>query len=116
MSAIPSKHLAVGFTSPDSGLVAFEVPTPEPSKDEVLVRVDWAPVTFTELWQVDFKALIFGYPSIFGISISGEVVKAGEDSGLKVGDKVISYSMLSNEERAFREYALLSKYKVAKVG
>lgn len=114
MSVIPSKHLAVGLTSAESGVVSFEVPTPEPGRDEVLVRVQWAAVSFLELWQADFK-LMPQYPQILGISTVGEVVKAGEDADVDVGDTIVAFAMLSNQERSFQEYALFSKYHVGKV-
>ncbi|KAK7690825.1 hypothetical protein QCA50_005926 [Cerrena zonata] len=114
MSTIPSKHLAVGLTSPTSGVVAFEVPTPQPGRDEVLVRVNWASVSFFELWQTDFKLLV-DYPQPLGITIAGEVVQVGENVDVAVGDKVISFGMTSKQERAFQEYALISKHKIGKL-
>lgn len=114
MSTIPSKHLAVGLTSPTSGVVGFEVSTPQPGRDEVLVRVNWASVSFFELWQTDFKLLV-DYPQPLGITIAGEVVQVGENVDVAVGDKVISFGMTSKQERAFQEYALISKHKIGKV-
>ena len=114
MTAIPTKHLAVGLTSADSGVVAFEVPTLEPADDQVLIRVDWASVSFLEFWQAEFKLLV-QYPQILGIAKVGEVAKAGKDAGVQVGDTVLSFGMFTNEERAFQEYVLTSKYMVGKV-
>ena len=45
----------------------------------------------------------------------GEVVKVGKDAGVQVGDTVLSFGMLSNEERGLQEYVLTSKYMVGKV-
>ena len=114
MSTIPSKQLAVGITSSTSGIVSFEVPVLEPSKNEALVRVNWAALSYFELWQVDF-GLIAQYPQVLGINLAGEVVKAGEDSDVQVGDSVISFGMSNSQERALQEYALVSKYKIGKV-
>ena len=114
MTTIPTKHLAVGLTSADSGVVAFEVPTLEPADDQVLIRVDWASVSFLEFWQAEFKLLV-QYPQILGIAKVGEVAKAGKDAGVQVGDTVLSFGMFTNEERAFQEYVLTSKYMVGKV-
>ena len=82
MPSIPSKHLAVGITSPDSGIVSFEVPTPEPAKDEVLVRVHWTSVSFFEFWQAEFK-LVVQYPQVLGTATVGEVVKVGENADVQ---------------------------------
>ena len=114
MTTIPTKHLAIGLTSADSGVVAFEVPTLEPADDQVLIRVDWASVSFLEFWQAEFKLLV-QYPQILGIAKVGEVAKAGKDAGVQVGDTVLSFGMFTNEERAFQEYVLTSKYMVGKV-
>ena len=108
------KHSAIGVTAPTSGVINFEVPTPEPKKDEALIRVEWSTVSFFELWQVDFK-LWDEYPRVLGVSIGGEVVIAGEDAGVQVGDKVVSYDISSNITRAYQEYAIRDKHKIGKV-
>lgn len=114
MSVIPSKHVAVGLTSSTSGVVSFEVPTVEPARDEALIRVNWAALSYFDLWQVDF-GLMAQYPQALGINLAGEVVKAGEDADVQAGDSVISFGMTSQSERALQEYALVSKYKIGKV-
>ncbi|CAL1716587.1 unnamed protein product [Somion occarium] len=115
MSSIPSKHLAIGFTSPNSGVVSFDQPTPEPSHDEILVRVLYASVSQFELWQVDFGLIVTDYPHVLGINLLGEVVKAGEDVDVKVGEKVLSFSFAPTAGKALQEYAVLSKWKVGRL-
>ncbi|CAL1716449.1 unnamed protein product [Somion occarium] len=115
MSKIPSKHLAIGLASPTSGIVALEQPTREPGSDEALIRVLYAAVSNLELWQADFRLGVTDYPFILGISLAGEVVKAGQDAGVKVGDNIISFSFAPGEAKAFQEYALLSNWKVGKI-
>ena len=114
MTTTTPKHSAIGVTTPTSGVVSFEVPTPKPKKDEALIRVEWSTVSFFELWQVDFK-LWDEYPRVLGVSIGGEVVIAGEDAGVQVGDKVVSYDISSNITRAYQEYAIRDRYKIGKV-
>ena len=92
MTTIPTKHLAVGLTSADSGVVAFEVPTLEPADDQVLIRVDWASVSFLEFWQAEFKLLV-QYPQILGIAKVGEVAKAGKDAGVQAAHSVIHFPL-----------------------
>ena len=55
------------------------------------------------------------YPRVLGVSIGGEVVIAGEDAGVQVGDKVVSYDISSNITRAYQEYAIRDKHKIGKV-
>lgn len=119
MAAIPEIHEAIGHTSPTSGIVSFQVPTELPNADEVLVRVLYSVVTPVDLWHADFNFLDFSYPSVFGVSLIGEILKVGEnaDSEFRVGDKVSSFSpdVTKVKAKAFQEYATLSRWSIGKV-
>ena len=117
MTSIPKSHQAIGHTSAGSGVVAFQVPTELPESDEVLVRVLYAVVGPVDLWHSDYNLLDFGYPSVFGVALVGEVVKAGETTVYEPGEKVFSFSVdVANVKgKAFQEYATLSKWSIGRV-
>ncbi len=117
MTSIPKTHQAIGHTSADSGIVAFQVPTELPESDEVLVRVLYTVVGPVDLWHSDYNLLNFGYPSVFGVVLVGEVVKAGENAEYGAGEKVFSFSVdIANVKgKAFQEYATLSKWSIGRV-
>ena len=117
MTSIPETHEAIGHTSASSGVVSFQVPTELPAPDEVLVRVLYTVVAPVDLWHNDYNLLDFGYPSVFGVDLVGEVVKAGGDTDYKPGEKVFSFSpdVTNVKGKTFQEYATLSKWSVGRV-
>ncbi len=117
MTSIPKSHQAVGHTSATSGVVSFQVPTELPDSEEVLVRVLYTVVTPVDLWHSDYNLLDFGYPSVFGVVLVGEVVKEGETTDYAPGEKIFSFSVdVANVKgKAFQDYATLSKWSIGRV-
>lgn len=82
-------------THGDSDVLEFsDVPTPEPTIGEVLVRVDVCGLNHLDVLQRRGPALIPGFelPHIAGMDIAGTVVAMGEatvDSPIKQGDRVV---------------------------
>lgn len=80
-----------------------DVPAPEPTPDQVLIRVRAAGVSFPELLQTrglyQFKPDL---PFIPGSEVAGDVVSAPEGSGFHPGDRVAAMVMLGG----WSQYAL----------
>jgi NADPH:quinone reductase-like Zn-dependent oxidoreductase len=92
------------------------VPTPQPSKGEILIRIDTAGVG---VWdpQVRSGAVEMGdgkdFPRVIGNDGSGRVAALGKGvTGYKVGDRVYSYDW---DAGFYAEYAAVSQDKVAPV-
>lgn len=116
MTTIPETHHAVGQLAAGAPLTSFELPTPKPGRDQLLVRVLWAAVTSVNVWIVDFQLSDPAYPFVPGSSIAGEVVAVGEGLEHKVGDRILSFNFSDEASgKASQEYALLSKWNVGKV-
>ncbi len=66
-----------------------EVPMPVRKEDEVLIKVHAAAVNRADLMQKDgCYASPEGWPQWCGLEVSGEVVEAPSDAGVKAGNKV----------------------------
>src|SRR5207248_4571262 len=83
--------MAVVAPQPDGaeGLGLIERPVPQPGPGEVLVRVAAAGINRPDILQ---RRGLYppppGAPNILGLEIAGEVVAAGEDAGVFVGEQV----------------------------
>jgi Zn-dependent alcohol dehydrogenase len=81
-------HQAVVTASVRGPLEILNVSTVAPSKDEVLVRVEWTASTPLDLHQND-GGLLVTLPQVLGDSLAGVVIEVGEDvKKLAVGDQV----------------------------
>ena len=81
--------LAMRVETPGAPLAAREVPVPEPSPDEVLIRVLACGVCRTDLHVADGDLPPLGRPVVPGHEIIGEVVRVGSRvTGLREGDRV----------------------------
>ena len=78
-------------------LTVEEVPDPEPSADEVLIRVAACGVCHTDLHYVDHGTPTFkAPPMILGHEVSGVIEAAGaETEGFAPGDRVLAAAVLS---------------------
>ncbi|TCD68534.1 hypothetical protein EIP91_010459 [Steccherinum ochraceum] len=117
MSTIPQTHEAVGLTAKGEPLSSFQVSTPKPGPEEVLVKVEWTAGTSVTVWILDFKVIDPGYPFVVGENVVGEVVAVGEGvDEVKVGDRVVSFSFSDGVAgKASQEYAILSKWSIGKL-
>jgi NADPH2:quinone reductase len=86
-----------------SAVEVVDVPQPEPSSDQVLIRVRAAGVSFPELLQTrGLYQLKPPVPFVPGSEVAGEVVSAPAGSGLAPGDRVAAMVLLGG----FAEYAV----------
>jgi NADPH2:quinone reductase len=86
-----------------------EVRDPTPGPDEVLIRVHAAGVSFPELLQTRGRYQNSPeLPFIPGAEVAGEIISAPDDSGIKVGDRVAAFSLIS----AFAEQATAATERV----
>ncbi len=88
-----------------------EKPVPEPAKGEVLVKLEWSGVNFTDLNQRSGVNKI-PTPAILGAEGSGTVEKLGEGAtGFAPGDRV-AWSMVRG---SYAEYAAVPAKMLVKV-
>jgi NADPH:quinone reductase len=85
------KALRVTALSPDlTGLALADMPQPERSRGEVLVRVRAASLNYPDLLmtrgEYQFKPPL---PFVSGLEMAGDVVEADTDSGFAPGDRVM---------------------------
>ncbi len=72
-----------------SPLKLVEIPTPEPSYKEVLIKVSACGVCRTDLDEIEGRTMPSRFPIVLGHQIVGKVVKIGEEvSRLKIEDRV----------------------------
>ncbi len=96
---------AVQITSYDgpSAVEVVDLPSPEPSHDQVLIRVRAAGVAFPEVLQTrGLYQMKPELPFTPGAEIAGDVISAPEESGFAPGDRVAALSLLGG----FAEEAL----------
>jgi NADPH2:quinone reductase len=78
-----------------SAVEVVDIPDPEPTDDQVLIRVRAAGVSFPELLQTrGLYQLQPPLPFVPGSEVAGEVVSAPEGSGLTPGDRVAAMVLL----------------------
>ncbi|KIJ54027.1 hypothetical protein M422DRAFT_25016 [Sphaerobolus stellatus SS14] len=109
-------HAAIATTS--LGVVdIIQLPTPEPGNDEVLVRVEYSSVIPFDTYISDKAYYVSSFPLTLGLNAAGTVAKVGPNvSGLKPGDRVATFARADEAlGKSMQEFALLSKYSVAKV-
>ena len=85
---------AVHIQNPNEWAV-IEFPEPEPSDDEVLIKVKAVGICGSDIhiyeWTRSYKNLRKYFPLVLGHEFSGEVVKVGEQvSNFKINDRVTS--------------------------
>lgn len=86
-----------------SAVEVGDVPQPEPSADQVLIRVRAAGVSFPEVLQTrGLYQLKPPLPFVPGSEVAGEVVSAPDGSGLAPGDRVAALVLLGG----FAEHAV----------
>lgn len=98
-----------------SDLTIIDVPKPELTANDVLVKV-----TAVGLNPVDFKVIENGvdawtYPHIIGMDIVGEIVELGEQvTQFQIGDRVAGHGNLT-KQGCLSEFASVPAYQLAKI-
>ena len=98
-----------------SDLTIIDVPKPELTANDVLVKV-----TAVGLNPVDFKIIENGvdawsYPHIIGMDIVGEIVELGEQvTQFQLGDRVAGHGNLT-KQGCLSEFASVPTYQLAKI-
>ena len=84
-------------------LVYGDVPTPQPQRGEVLVKLEAAALNRMDLWvREGWPGIKLTYPHIFGADGAGTVAELGEEvSGWEPGERVVINSNLSDGTCAY---------------
>lgn len=111
------KAIVIDRYGPPEVLRVAELATPEPGRNQVLVRVRYIGVNPKDIIVRKGKFSIITrkrFPMILGHDVAGEVVKAGSSADLREGEQV--YGMLNNfHGGAYAEYVVTGTDAVAKV-
>jgi NADPH:quinone reductase len=87
-----------------SAVEVSDLPQPEPSPDQVLIRVRAAGVSFPEVLQTrGLYQFMPPLPFVPGSEVAGEVVSAPDASGFAPGDRVAAMAMIGG----FAEYVVV---------
>ena len=98
MQALQVHALAAEYT----GCALTDLPVPEPSPGEALIRVRAAALNFPDLLMTRGEyQLKPPLPFVLGMEAAGEVVSAPDGSGFTTGDRVVAGTRLGG----FGEYA-----------
>lgn len=108
MQALKVEHLSDDF----SGAQLVDIPEPSCAAGEVLVRVRAASLNFPDLLMTQggyqFKPDV---PFTSGLEMAGEVIEAGANSGLALGDRVMG----GNKTGAFAEVASIPAHGLSRI-
>ena len=89
IAEVPTSMKAMRLHEAGSPLVMVEVPTPQPGKGQVLLRISACGVCRTDLHLLDAELPSIHYPITPGHEIVGRVVMLGKDvDRLQLGDRV----------------------------
>lgn len=92
-----------------------EIPTPEPAKNEVLIRVAAAGINpvDTKIRSGKFARFLPALPAVIGRDVCGVIESVGTTVvAFKLGDRV--FGMLDYDRGAYAEYAIASPREIAK--
>lgn len=108
-------HLAVATVGIKAKLELIEVPTIQPTGNQVRVHNEWTASTPLDLHQND-GGLLVKHPQVLGDATAGTVVEVGPDvERLKVGDKVFGFAWRSQAEKAHQQFVTAEEWLLAKV-
>jgi NADPH2:quinone reductase len=115
MATIPEKMRALQIHSQGGleVLAIHEIPVPEPSENELLIKVEYSGVNYIDTYQRG-GLYPLKMPHVLGNEPAGTIVKLGsalEGKDLKLGDRIAAYS----PGGAFAEYAKVPRAKAYKV-
>ncbi|MET1038782.1 MAG: zinc-binding dehydrogenase [Aeromicrobium sp.] len=106
---------ALQYQEQDVAVVA-ELPTPEISRDEVLVAARSVGVCHSDIDLLEGRYIIpFSYPLIPGHEWSGEIVAVGSDvTALAVGDRVVGECVIGDDHFGFSISGAAAEFFVAR--
>ncbi|KAJ1704813.1 alcohol dehydrogenase [Aspergillus flavus] len=108
-------HPAIQITGIKQPLKLVQVPTPEPRKNEVRVRIEWVPSAPLDVYQVD-AGLMVQFPQGLGDSGVGTVVAIGPGvEHLRVGDQVFGFFFHNEKEKGQQIYVTAPEHLFGKV-
>ncbi|TCD61389.1 hypothetical protein EIP91_008526 [Steccherinum ochraceum] len=115
-SPVPTTQKALFIESPKGAWAVRTHAVPAPGAGEVLVRVEAAALNPIDWKAHDFDFAISEYPAIIGSDSAGVVVALGNDvENVKVGDKVLHSTQMSNRFAAYQQYTIVAADLVVKV-
>ncbi|KAF1841245.1 GroES-like protein [Cucurbitaria berberidis CBS 394.84] len=110
-----STHSAVATVGIKAPLALIQVPTIQPTGEQIRLRVEWTASTPLDLHQND-GGLLVKHPQVLGDTTAGTVVEVGPDvKNLKVGDKVFGFTWRNQAEKAQQEYCTAEEWLFAKL-
>lgn len=110
-------HRAVAIVAIGS-LEVIDLPTPVLGPEDVLVHVRYASLGPTDVYQLDKGYVLSAndLPRVVGFGAAGFVKAVGENvKGLQEGDRIATYNMPENKNKAAQEYAVVPSFLVAKI-
>ena len=109
----PISFNALAIEQPGSPVSLVKKTIESIDKDEVLVRVDYASINKMDPMLARMNRFQLPAPYVLGFDFSGEVVEAGSEAGLKVGDQVFGTAGAGG---GFAEYLVAKKERVVHRG
>ncbi|KAH8926694.1 GroES-like protein [Atractiella rhizophila] len=92
------------------------LPTPQPGRDEVLIRVRYAAISPVYIWHGDWGLLFTKVPTVMGNTWSGVVEELGEGvDGLEKGELVQGFQFGALEGHCFQEFLVANKHNFGKL-
>jgi NADPH:quinone reductase len=106
-SALPISFQALAIDAPGAPLRKVQKTIESLSNDEVLVRIDYASINKMDPLLARRNIFQLPTPYVLGFDFSGELVRLGGESSLRIGDQVFG---------KVRRGGAFAEYLVAKVG
>jgi NADPH:quinone reductase-like Zn-dependent oxidoreductase len=108
-------HAAVATVGIKAPLQVIQVPTVNPTGEEVRVKVQWTASTPLDLHQND-GGLLVNHPQVLGDSTAGTVIELGPDvKRLKVGDLVFGFTWREQKEKSHQVFCTAPEWLFALV-
>src|SRR5208337_312809 len=109
----PFSFKALAIEQPGSPVSLIKKTIESINKDEILVRVDYASINKMDPMMARRNLFQLPAPYVLGFDFSGEVVQAGNEAGLMVGDQVFGTAGAGG---CFAEYLVAKKERVLQRG
>ncbi|KAF9483225.1 GroES-like protein [Pholiota conissans] len=96
--------------------VVGEVPVPTPGAGEIKIKIISSSLNPVD-WKIQKYGIFFDkFPAVLGSDIAGDVEELGAGVNVfKVGDRVFTQGLRSNETAGFQQYALARSSTVSKI-